>query len=100
MERLEPGINLLWHGAVRRNGHALGLNINVALKSARAFGVGHKHRRRPVMILVRGEPNRMVWIAVTEIVDLIELNVGVFRWVKRDAMVDGKRNVPIREKRY
>ena len=80
MKGLEPGVDLLGQRAVGRNGHAFGLDIDVALEGARAFGIGHEHGGSPVVILVRGESDGVIGIAIAEKVDLIEFEVAILGW--------------------
>jgi len=45
------------------------------------------------MVFVRGKANDVVRVALAQVVDLIELQIVVFRGVERDAVVQGQWNV-------
>ena len=93
----EPLVDLVGEAAVGGDLYAVGVDVDVALEGARAFGVGDEHGAGPVRVLMGGEADGVVGIAVAEEVDLVDFELGVFGGVDGDAVIDGERDVAVGE---
>ena len=97
--RAEPFVDLMRQRAVRRDGDAVGFDVDVPLEGARALGVGDGDGGAPVPVFVGGEADDVAGIAVFQEVDLVQFQFVVFRGIEGNAVVDGQRNAAAGEKR-
>ena len=99
MEGPEPFVHLMWKATVGRYFQAIRLDIDMSFKHPGALGIGDEHRIRPVRIFMRRKSDGIFRIPVAEKIDLIKLQFGIFRRIKRNAMIDAEWDISIGKKR-
>ena len=54
----------------------------------------------PVVVLVGGQADHMAWVAVAQVIDLVEEQLAILARIQRDAVVECQRDIALFEERH